>query len=177
MYARDLGQPSVPEGLHRMEAQFYTEHLVIQGEVTSPETRISDYLNGSAHSVDIHPVEVRLSSGSVRDLSDTVAHLTKAQVMFVVPTFEPMPSREPTAWSWYLKYRCWAAVGRFHLTGNVHAENYRDPKLLLRALEQRQFLPFSDAEITHPDGTVVPHDVVIVNRWHLDMLSVPKPRW
>jgi hypothetical protein len=177
MYTRDLGQPIAPEGLYQIAAQFYTEHLVIQGLVTSAETRMSDYLNSSARSVKLHPGEVRLPSGGSRDLSQTMAHLTKARLMFVVPLEEPAAIRDATAWSWYLKYRCWAAVGRYHIEGNVHAENYRDPLLLLRALEQRQFLPFSDAEVTSPDGTVAQHDAVIVNRWHLELLSVPKPRW
>ena len=76
-----------------------------------------------------------------------------------------------------MKYRCWAALGRYLIVGDVHAENYRDPKLLLRALEQRQFLAFSDAELTYPDGSTKPKPIVIVNHRHLEMLSVPKPRW
>jgi hypothetical protein len=178
MYTRDLGQPAAGEGLHKMEAQFLTEHLVIHAEVTSAETRMSDYLNGSSRSVEVQPIDVRLLTGSGRDLSNTMAHLTKAQLMFVIPLMEPeVRERDSSSWSWYLKYRCWAAMGHYHVVGNVHAENYRDPRLLLRALEQRQFLPFSDAELTYPDGRVVTYPAVIVNRWHLEVLSVPKPRW
>jgi hypothetical protein len=177
LYTRDLSQTGAPEGLHQMEAEFITDNLTVRARVTSPETRLSDYLNGSARSVEIHPQEVRMRSGTRRNLSETMGHISKAKLVLALPLAEPDVQHDSTAWSWYLKYRCWAAVGRYHLVGDVHAENYRDPRLLLRALEQRQFLPFSNVELTYPDGTVSKRDAVIVNRWHLELLSVPKPRW
>jgi hypothetical protein len=179
MYTRELGQQGAGEGLNRMEAEFVTEHLTIQAEVTSPETRMSDFLNGSARSIEVQPLRVRKRSGSVHDLSDTMVGLTKSKILFVVPILEPEPfergdGRTP---SWYVKYKSWAAVGPYHMEGYVHAENYRDPRLLLRALEQRQFLPISDVNLTYSDGTTVQKPTIIVNRWHLELLSVPKPRW
>jgi hypothetical protein len=179
LYTRDLGRQDAPEGLNRLEAEFVTEHLTVEAEITSPETRMSDYLNSSAQSVEVHPLRVRTTSGTVHDLSETMAHLTKSQLMFVIPISEPQAADAPdgSGWAWHLKYRCWAALGRYLIVGDVHAENYRDPKLLLRALEQRQFLAFSDAELTYPDGSTKPKPIVIVNHRHLEMLSVPKPRW
>lgn len=179
MYTRDLSQQPPGEGLNRMEAEFITENLIVAAEVTSPETRLSDFLNGSARSVEVHPLRVRAARGTVHDLSETMAHLTKSQIMFVLPIVEPEARErgDASSWSWYLKYRCWASVGHYTIVGDVHAENYRDPRLLLRALEQRQFLPFSNVELTYPDGTIQQRDAIIVNRWHLELLSVPKPRW
>jgi hypothetical protein len=179
MYARDLGQQSAGEGLNRMEAEFITSNLTVHAEVTSPETRMSDFLNGSSRSIEVQPLRVRTRSGAVLDLSQTMAGLTKAQILMAIPIFEPESTEraEGAGLSWYLKYRCRAVVGQYSIAGNVHAENYRDPRLLLRALEQRQFLPLSDAEITYTDGTTVQRSTVILNRWHLELLSVPKPRW
>ena len=179
MFTRDLGQTVTGEGLNRMEAEFVTEGLTVQGEDTSPETRMSDFLNGSARSVEIQPRGVRMRLGSVHDLSETMGGLTKAQILFVIPIYEPEPLErgDGRALSWLTKYRCWVAVGQYHMEGYVHAEQYRDPRLLLRALEQRQFLPISDVELTYLDGTTAQRPTVIVNRWRLELLSVPKPRW
>lgn len=175
MYAGDVEVLGTREGLHTFEAEFVTEHLVVCGEVCGPDGRLSDHLNGSAPSVEIRPHSVkRASTGGNIDLGGAHAVITKAHLLFVVPISEPRrPSNgENSNWTWTTAKRCWAALGRHGLGGNIHAEAGRDSRLILRALEQRQFLPFTEVTITHPDGAASSHGTVIINRAHVEMLAL-----
>jgi hypothetical protein len=58
------------------------------------------------------------------------------------------------------------------LVGKIHAEAGRDPRLILRTLEHRQFLPFTECTATMPDGSVRNAGTVIVNRHNLEMLAL-----
>jgi hypothetical protein len=174
MYVQDTGQRFPMEGLNFIEAEFITEHLSIIGEVRSPELRLSDHLNGSAPSVEIRPRSVMHGNRKRVDLTKTVADLTKSQLMLVIPQKEPERRSGPSSsqWAHYVTGTCWAALGEYELEGHVHVEAHRDPRLLLRALEQRHFLPFSNVTLTYPHGETRQVPVVIVNRWHLEVLAV-----
>jgi len=76
MYAREIGQQYVDEGLHTITAEFFTEHLAISGEMSTPEGRLSDHLNGSATSIEIRPASVQgLFTGEEIDLAGGHAHI------------------------------------------------------------------------------------------------------
>lgn len=175
LYVRDRSQAEVDQGLYTLEAEFVTEHLVIQGELSSPEGRLSDHLNSSSQSVEIQPTTVRrIYSGDSIDLAGAHAHVTKAHLLFIVPIVEPARPQhvvESVRTSKMTK-QCWAALGRYSIVGQIHAEALRDPRLILRGLEHKQFLPFTDAQITAPDGSTHSYGAVLVNRAHLEMLAL-----
>jgi hypothetical protein len=58
------------------------------------------------------------------------------------------------------------------MVGKIHAEVGRDPRLILRSLEEKQFLPFTEVTITNPDRTTRECHTVIVNRSHFEMLAL-----
>src|SRR5579859_9279 len=90
LYAREISQADVEQGLYTLEAEFVTEHLVIRGELSSPEGRLSDHLNSSTQSVEIRPTTVqRIFTGDRIDLAGAHAHVTKAHLLFIVPIAEP----------------------------------------------------------------------------------------
>lgn len=175
VYSRDGEQPAVKDGLFSIEAEFVTEHLVIRGEISGPEARLSDYLNTSAASVEIRPrsVEYFYTSDQV-DLSNTHAQITKAHLLFIIPVSEPeRPARgDVTSWTRTTTKVCWASLGRFGVSGKIHIEPSRDPRRVLRSLEQKQFLAFTDVTITYPDGSTESHGTAIVNRAHVEMLAL-----
>jgi hypothetical protein len=175
MYAREIGQQYVDEGLHTITAEFFTEHLAISGEMSTPEGRLSDHLNGSATGIEIRPSSVQgLFTGEEIDLAGAHAHITKAHLLFVVPMVERDADSNSNGknWQWTITKRCWAAFGRYTLVGKIHAEVGRDPRLILRSLEEKQFLPFTEVTITNPDGTTRECHTVIVNRSHFEMLAL-----
>ncbi len=175
MYAKEISQQYVDEGLNTLTADFITEHLAIRGEISTPEGRLSDHLNGSATSIDIRPSSVqRVFADGEIDLAGAHAHITKAHLLFVVPLTErgAQVNRDEARWQWTMTKRCWAAFGRYGLVGKIHAEVGRDPRLILRSLEEKQFLPFTEVTITYPDGTTRDCDAVIVNRSHFEMLAL-----
>ena len=68
--------------------------------------------------------------------------------------------------------RCWGAVGRYSLVAKVQSEAGRDPRVVLRSLEEKQFLPLNEVAITFPDNVVRDYPAVIVNRFHLELLAI-----
>lgn len=162
------------DGLYTINAEFYTQHLTIGGEIRSPEPRLSDLLNSSAPTLDLKPLNVnRPGSGGHVDLTGSYAHVTKSRVLFVIPLCEP---RRPqgqmnTAWKQTVGRRCWAALGSYTLCGTLHTEVEADDRFLLRLLD-RQFVPITQAVVTSPDGTARDYSAVIVNRAHLDLLAL-----
>jgi hypothetical protein len=175
LQTQNAGQDFSQEGLYRIEAEFTTQHFVIRGEITSPDMRLSDNLNGSAGTVEIRPTYAqRTPSGAHIDLPDAHAHVTKAHLLFCVPISEPdrPPKADNVAWTWTMTRRAWAGLGRYTLAGKVHADSIRDPRLILRALDHRQFFPFTEATLTSPDGTVRTYDTVIVCRMSLEVLAL-----
>jgi hypothetical protein len=67
---------------------------------------------------------------------------------------------------------CWAAFGRYVLSGKAHVEAGWDPMLMLRSLAQKQFIPFTEVTITNPDGSTRQHATAIVNREALELLAL-----
>jgi hypothetical protein len=175
MFTQDTGHPRVGEGIYTIEAEFFTEHFVVRGEITCPDMRLSDHLNSSAPSIEIRPQYVeRIMTGSHIDLPGAHAHLTKAHLLFTLPISEPErpPRADNVAWTWTMNRRAWAGLGRYTLVGRIHAEAGRDPRLILRSLEHRQFLPFTESTLTMPDGSARSAGTVIINRHNLEMLAL-----
>jgi hypothetical protein len=175
MYTHNIGQAQVGDGVYVIQAEFYTEHLVIRGEITCPDMRLSDHLNSSAPHIEIRPHHVeRIITGHHIDLPGAHAHITKAHLLFTLPISEPErpPRADNVAWTWTMTRRAWANLGRYALNGKIHAEAGRDPRLILRALEHRQFIPFTESMLTLPDGSDRSAGTVIINRNNLEMLAL-----
>jgi hypothetical protein len=175
MFVRDADEKPLNEGLYTIEAQFVTDSLVIHGEVVSPDDRLSDHLNGTSSDVEIRPIEAhRFGGGSHMNLSGSYAHITKAYLLFIVPLAEPTrsPTRANQAWRRTVTRRCWAGAGGYSISGHIHAEAGRDPRLILRSLGEKRFLPFTDATVTFPDGASRDYPAIIVNRYRLELLTL-----
>jgi hypothetical protein len=175
MHTQDMGHLQVGDGVYTIEAEFYTEHLIVRGEITSPDLRLSDHLNSSAPSIEIRPQHVeRIMTGAHIDLPGAHAHVTKAHLLFTLPVSEPErpPRADNVAWTWTMTRRAWAGLGRYMMVGKIHAEAGRDPRLILRSLEHRQFLPFTECTVTMPDGSVISAGTIIINRHNLEMLAL-----
>ncbi|MGI8827436.1 MAG: hypothetical protein ACR2JC_17755 [Chloroflexota bacterium] len=179
MYTSDLRsrQPAthIDEGLYTIEAEFYTDHLIIHGEIVSPNLRLSDYLNSSLAGVEIRPLAVqRVASGAAVDLPKAQAHIYKAHLLFIVPLDEPSrPDRENNAaWTRTTTRRCWAGLGRYSIDGQIHEEAGRDTRLILRSFEHRQFIPLTEATVTLPEGGGRSCRAIIVNQSALEMIAI-----
>lgn len=174
MYSRDLRHASAEPDLNTVEAEFVTDFLLIQGEISTPESRLSDHMNSSTTSVEIRPSRVvHVVSGDVVDLQGNQAQVTKAHLLYVVPLTEPEPvNGKSGAWTWTRTMHCWVAFGGYRLSGRIHAEAGRDARLIMRMLEQKQFLPLTEVSITHPSGETSGYGAVIVNRSRVEMLSL-----
>jgi hypothetical protein len=162
------------DGLYTISAEFYTEHLSVGSEIRSPEPRLSDLLNSSAPTLDLKPLNVnRPGNGGHVDLTGSYAHVTKSRVLFVIPLREPRRPRSQmnAAWKQTVERRCWAALGPYTLCGTMHTEVGADDRFLLRLLD-RQFVPITQAVVTSPDGTARDYGAVIINRAHLDLLTL-----
>jgi hypothetical protein len=48
----------------------------------------------------------------------------------------------------------------------------RDPRLFLRSLDERRFLPITHVRLMFPDGVIREHSIVILNRLHVELLEV-----
>ncbi len=174
MQTRDI-ELQADEGLYTVEGEFVTEHLCVRGELKGPNTRLSDHLNSSTSSVLVRPSGVvRLTTGATIDLAGSHAAISKAHLLFVVPLSEPARPRreENSAWKRTSAKRAWAGLGRYSLSGKVHTEVWRDHRLVLRDLEQKQFLPFTDVTVTYPDCSAREFETVIVNRAHIELLAL-----
>jgi len=167
-------EPFVEEGLCTIEAEFFTEHLVVKGEVTSPEQRLSDHLNSGTSTFEVDPSRVHRTLGGGRaDFKGRAAYVNKSHVLFVLPIDETVGEQSSSdSWNQTITQRCWATIGRYTLVGKVHMDASRNPRFFLRSLENRQFLPFTDARLTFPDGTSRDYPTIIVNRFQIEMLAM-----
>lgn len=175
MWTEQVDDPLTEDGLCSIEAEFYTEQFVVRGDLISPEARLSDHLNSSTTMLEVRPTHVHRSlSGLPINVAGNYAYIAKGHLLFVLPIDEPeVPSSvENGYWTRTITTTCWAGLGRFSLVGRVHMEAGRNPRLFLRSLEQRQFVPFTNVRLTFPDGTVREYPSVFVNRFHLELLAV-----
>jgi hypothetical protein len=170
-----------PDGLRAIEAEFYTEHFVVRGNVTSPEPRLSDHLNSSTTTLKLRPTRVQRSVSGLRvNVTASDAYLAKAHLLLAVPLVESGgagPANGPqtpprAAWIQTVTQLCWGGIDRYSLVGSVHMDAARDPRLFLRSLEERRFLPFTNARLTFPDGSVREFVTVLVNRLRLEVLAI-----
>jgi hypothetical protein len=164
------------DGIHTLEAEFYTEHFVIRGRVVTPERRLSDYLNSTLANAEVRLAHIeRAGTGGHIPFGDAHAQITKLRVLFVIPMAEPRlaDKGDNVAWRWTMKYRCWTAVGRYSVQGYVHADTARDPIQIMRSLEHQQFMPMTDVAIVLPDGSTRDYPAVLVHRQHVDLVALP----
>ncbi|MDQ2743305.1 MAG: hypothetical protein M3Z66_13575, partial [Chloroflexota bacterium] len=97
-------------------------------------------------------------------------------LLFAVPlSTEPPAEDDQSLHAETLTHTCWAGVGRYSLLGRLHMEVGRNPRLFLRSLEQRQFLPVTDVRLTFPDGAVRDYTAVVVNRLQIELLALQEP--
>lgn len=170
----DLDHAATDRGVWTFTSAFYTDHLVVQARLSSPERRLSDHLNGSRSTVELRPLSVwQRATGRTTEPAPSHGQLTKSRILFVVPLAEPdRPSgRRHAAWRATSQYHGWASVGPYSLHGTIHTDAGRDPQLALRLLDQ-PFLPVTGVTITFPDGQTHAVPTVIVNRHHLDLLAL-----
>ncbi|MGH2443162.1 MAG: hypothetical protein ACRDFX_08370 [Chloroflexota bacterium] len=175
MRARDFDESVLEEGLHTIEAEFFSTEYVMRGEIISPEARLSDHLNSSTETLELRPLRVqRTSNGQQINISGTNAYITKSHVLFVLPLREPRSPQnaENDPRTATMSHTCWIGLGRYSLLGKVHMDAGRNPRLFLRSFEQRQFLPVTDARLTLPDGTVRAFPAIVVNRMSIEVLAL-----
>jgi hypothetical protein len=177
------GDPPGPghDGLRGIEAEFFTEHFVVRGHLTSPESRLSDHLNSSTATFKLHPSRVLRSVSGLRvNVAASQALLAKAHLLLAIPMSEvagrgAAAAGQPAGhalWRQTISQLCWAGIDRYSLVGSVHMDADRDPRLFLRSLEERRFLPITNARVTFPDGSVREFATVIVNRLRLEILAI-----
>lgn len=175
MHVHHLGRLSPTDGIYTIEAQFFTEQLVVCGELTSPDSRLSDHLNSQATSVEISLINAhRFGTSREIELAGTQGQITKAQLLFALPLSEPVrpAQNDNQAWRRTVSLRCWSSVGGFSIVGKYHTDAGREPKLILRSLGNDQFFPLTDATITFPDSASHDYPTVIVNRHHLELVAL-----
>jgi hypothetical protein len=178
MWAEDVDDILLDEGLCTIQAEFLTRELQIRGSVTSPEQRLSDHLNSSTSMVEVQATHVqRHSGGQVVEVSGHPAYLSKAHLLVVIPIDEPVDSAAagPSLRKGTISQTCWAALPGYSVVGRLHMDAGRHPRLFLRSLEQRQFVPLTDARITFPDGTVRDYPAVVINRHQVHLLVFDGP--
>lgn len=171
----EIIQEPPEEGLSVIEGEFFTENYVIQGTVTSPEFRLSEHLNSGTTTFELKPSRVQRSLSGLRvNVAGSHTYVSKAHLLFVLPIDEPVTPlpTDNTYWSRTITQTCWAGLGRYSLVGKIHMDAGRNPRLFLRSLEQRQFLPLTDVRLTFPDGATREYPTVIVNRFQLELLAI-----
>jgi hypothetical protein len=174
MYTIDVERAGLDNGLCTYVSEFFTEHLVVQAKLTSPERRLSDHLNGALSTVDVRPMSAQQISTEIEtDLTHWHAHLTKARILFVVPITEPeRPQGESNiAWRRTVKYRAWGGIGPYVISGYIHVDEGRAAQFALRLLD-KPFVPATDVTLTFPDGTTRYYPTLILNQQHLDLLAL-----
>src|SRR5579864_2532001 len=178
MWTQDVDDLLLDEGLCTIEAEFLTADLRIHASIISPETRLSDHLNSSTSMLELQPTRVEaLASGKALEVSGHASYLNKAHLLAVIPIQEPdtqVPAAD-TLWVGTLSQTCWVALGPYTVEGKIHMDAGRNPRLILRSLEQRHFVPLTDARVTAPDGTVTNHPAILVNRHHFHLLVLDGP--
>lgn len=175
MHTRDSEQQFTHPGLHTLEADFFTEFLVVRGEIAVPESRLSDHLNGKTPNVELRPLSVRrIGSPDPIGLHSEVGQISKDHLLFAAPIREigRAGDTQHEAWRWTVTQRCYAVVGPYTLIGKLHTEAGRDPRLILRLLAERDFQPITEVIITLPGGGTQQYDTVIVNRRNLEFLAL-----
>lgn len=175
MWTHSADDVMTEEGLFVIEAEFFTEQFVIRGEIISPELRLSDHLNSSTMTLELRPSSVQRSANGLRvNMAGRSAFLSKAHLLFVLPMVEPGAGSgaENLDWMSTVTQTCLAGLGRYSLLGKLHMEAGRNPRLFLRSLEQRQFLPFTDVRLTLPDGSVRDYPAAVVNRLQMELLAL-----
>jgi len=173
-----LGHETAYDGLYRMEGEFFTEHFIIRGELTTPERRLSDHLNGSTATFQLNLTSVLRSVSGLRvNVAGSLAYVSKSHLLFVLPREDADPDdrTQREGWTATIDQTCWIGLGRYSLLGRVHMDAKRDPRFFMRSLEQRQFVPLTSARLTYPDGTMREYPVVLVNRFHMELLAVQPP--
>jgi hypothetical protein len=173
MWTQDVDDVLLDEGICTIEAEFLTSDLLIRARVTSPEARLSDHLNSSTSMLELQPSRVeRLTTRQTIDVSSHTAYLSKAHLVAVLPIDEPegQMAEGPTAWKGTISQNCRAALSGYTLAGRLHMDADRNPRLFLRSLEQRQFVPLTDARLTYPDGAVRECATIVVNRHQIHLL-------
>jgi hypothetical protein len=176
------GEPAAPsqDSLGAIEAEFYTEHFVVRGHITSPEPRLSDHLNSSTATFKLRPSRVQRSVSGLRvNVTAGHAYLAKSRLLLAVPVVEPEGRGSANGghvpanglWIQTVTQLCWAGIDRYSLVGRVHVDAGRDPRLFVRSLEERRFLPITNARLTFPDGSIREFATVIVNRLRLEVLA------
>ncbi|HEX8919239.1 MAG TPA: hypothetical protein VF898_12105 [Chloroflexota bacterium] len=167
-------EPLADHGPNSFSADFFTEYRIVRAELRSPEMRLSDHLNSTAGTVDMRPCDAIQSAGGFKvDLDGTHGTLTKSRILFVIPISEPpRPAGNANgAWKSTVTRSCWAGVGPYRLSGNIHTEAARDSTIALRQIDT-QFIPLTDTTITFPDGTTRECSAIFINRAHLDLLTI-----
>src|SRR5947209_6375530 len=148
MWTQDVDDLLLDEGLCTIEAEFLTTELRIRASITSPESRLSDHLNSSTSMIEIQPTHVEtLSAGEAIEIDGRDAYLSKAHLLAVIPILEP-DGQVPAAaalWVGTISQTCWVGLGAYSVAGRLHMDAERNPRLFLRSLEQRQFIPLTDA--------------------------------
>ncbi len=166
--------PPLRASIHPFEAELFTEHWVIQGKLSSPESRLSDQLNGFLPALDLqvdYITDVR--SGARENCRCGTGYVTKASILLAIPIAEPTRPQhtDNAAWRPTAKRACWAGIGAYRVRGWIHTENGRDPHMALRLLD-KDYLPVTDVTITLPDGSTREVPTVLVNRSRLDVLTL-----
>ncbi len=169
--------PPLEEGLYALEAEFYTEQFILRATVISPEMRLSDHLNSATSTLELRPSAVRrATNGAQVHVAGSLAYLAKSHLLFSVPlSTEPPAEDDQLLHAETLTHTCWAGVGRYSLLGRLHMEVGRNPRLFLRSLEQRQFLPVTDVRLTFPEGAVRDSPTVMLNRLQIELLALQEP--
>jgi hypothetical protein len=171
------------EGL-TLRALFHTDELTLTADLLTADTRLSDVLNSSLPTVEVRPLQVRWNrGGSSVDLDSPHALMEKDHILFVIPVTEPSrPSHGSTAnWRSMSTLPCWASLGPYTLTGTVHVDANRDPRVALRLLD-KQFVPLTDVSLTTAGGDAREYSTIVINRKRIDMLALlslgeTKSRW
>jgi hypothetical protein len=171
-----LAETPIEEGgLSTIEAEFYSEHFIISGRLTSPEARLTDHLNSSTTTFELVTSRVhRIPSGAQVNVAGSITYVSKSHLLFVLPSSETGHDEDVqrTMRTDTVTQRCWAGVGSYGLVGKLHMESGKNPRLFLRSLGLRQFLPFTDVRVSFPDGAIRLYPTVIVNRSHLELLAL-----
>jgi len=174
MYTQASTSTFVDSSLYTFMAQFYTDHLIVHAELTSPEIRLSAHLNSSLPAVEVRPSHVdRIANGASIELDGSYGPLTKHGVLFVVPIAEPARPEGTAnfAWKQTMTRRCWLSLGRHSLTGTIHMDVNRDARIALRLLEKK-FIALTDVSIASPHGDTQDYRAVLVNREQIALLAL-----
>jgi hypothetical protein len=171
----EIAEAPDENGLRTVEAEFYTDHFVVRGRVASPENRLSDHLNSAASTFEILASRVvRAADGLRVSMAAGSTYLAKTHLLFALP-FADADGRRPARnefWTHTIGQTCWMGVDRYSLLGTLHDDARGDPRLFLRSLEQRRFLPMTNVRLTFSDGSVREYPAAIVNRQRVELLAL-----